>query len=94
MCYIMTGTSNQTQSIFASGFESCIKFVLGQNKSLQIMIASKLRKWICMDHLIVNMEMSGWGNLVLNMNITETSDCLLQVLAGLKTCYFVPDFDF
>lgn len=78
----------------ASGFESCIKFVLGQNKSLQIMIASKLRKWICMDHLIVNMEMSGSGNLVLNMNITETSDCLLQVLAGLKTCYFVPDFEF
>lgn len=76
MCYIMTGTSNQTQSIFASGFEFCIKFVLVQNKSLQIMIASKLRKWICMDHLIVNMEMSGWGNLVLNMNITETSDCL------------------
>lgn len=75
MCYIMTGTSNQTQSIFASGFESCVKFVLGQNKSLQIMIASKLRKWICMDHLIVNMEMSGQGNLVLNMNITETSDC-------------------
>lgn len=94
MCYIMTGTSNQTQSIFASGFESCVKFVLGQNKSLQIMIASKLRKWICMDHLIVNMEMSGQGNLVLNMNITETSDCLLQVLAGLKTCYFVPDFEF
>lgn len=47
-----------------------------------------------MDHLIVNMEMSGQGNLVLNMNITETSDCLLQVLAGLKTCYFVPDFEF
>lgn len=63
MCYIMTGTSNQmlVQSIFASGFESCVKFVLGQNKSLQIMIASKLRKWICIDHLIVNMEMSGWG---------------------------------
>lgn len=90
----MTGTSNQTQSIFASGFQSCIKFVLGQNKSLQIMIASKLRKWICMDHLIVNMEMSRQRNLVLNMNITETSDCLLQVLAGLKTCYFVPDFEF
>lgn len=41
------------------------------------MIVLKLRKWICMDYFIVNMEMFGWGNLVLNMNIIEILDCFL-----------------
>lgn len=55
--------SNQmsVQSIFAPGLESHINFVLGQNKSLQIMIASKLRKWICMDHLLSTWKCLGGG---------------------------------